>query len=310
MRTSVLAGGRAGVARVLATAAGAWALLGPSPGAAIQLDANVTRVDQRDSSQDPFTVSYQDCTTDNKFVFTVSDLAVGNTLSVWATEAADCTSLQTATTGCARSWSMPSRSGTRGSRCGSIPRPSPTRSPRGRMRGQRCHGRASSGQALLLGQRDHRSGGRVLHLRAQGGSARPGAAYRRHGGRGRRRCVDGELHCAHHQHGRCRLQLLLRGCWRCWHWRSWRYGRHWAGQPRVVAELAARPARAEPLAARAELRARAEQRAESAAQEALLARRCRGRSRRHGRCCGRSRRHGRSQRHGRCRGRSRRHGRR
>jgi hypothetical protein len=70
-------------------------MLSAASSSAIVISTNTTRVSQRGTSADPFTVSYSDCTQSNEFVFTLSDLTAGQTLSVWATESADCTDLKT-----------------------------------------------------------------------------------------------------------------------------------------------------------------------------------------------------------------------
>jgi hypothetical protein len=49
---------------------------------------------ERDSSHEPFDISYADCVGDNDLVFTVTDLSAGDTLSVWVTDSADCTDRQ------------------------------------------------------------------------------------------------------------------------------------------------------------------------------------------------------------------------
>ena len=93
MRTSLFAGGRATAARVVGAALGALTFGVPCTALAITLSTTVTTTPtQRDSAEDPFTVSYQDCSSGNELVFTLSALTIGSALSVWGTESSDCTS--------------------------------------------------------------------------------------------------------------------------------------------------------------------------------------------------------------------------
>jgi hypothetical protein len=79
----------------LRLAAASLAALVAADAAAIVLDTSVTRNSERDSSAQPFTVSYADCIDGNQFVFILSDLTAGDTLSLWATGSSDCTDLTT-----------------------------------------------------------------------------------------------------------------------------------------------------------------------------------------------------------------------
>lgn len=66
------------------------------PASAITIDeSQIERDSRRPDDQDPFTISLDDCQNDNDFTFTVASLTVGDTLSVWVTESADCTDLKT-----------------------------------------------------------------------------------------------------------------------------------------------------------------------------------------------------------------------
>jgi len=74
---------------------GAVLLVWPGAAQAIILNPDVDRAGaKRDSTHEPFDISYQDCVADNDLLFSLRELNAGDTLSVWVTDSADCTDRQ------------------------------------------------------------------------------------------------------------------------------------------------------------------------------------------------------------------------